>query len=63
MHQYKDLDYIKKSKERLITAVSNSTDNIKDKQNNNKNRKLIWEEKQLYRYFKQHSGEISHEKT
>ena len=40
-------DYIKKSKERLITVATSSIDNIRA---NKKKRK--WEEKQLYGYFK-----------
>ena len=55
-------DYIKMSKERLITAANNSTDNI----GVNKTiitRKQKWEEKQLYGYFKQQTDEISHKKT
>ena len=39
-------EYIKKSKERLITAANNSIDNIrtnKQKKNNNKIRKQKWE--------------------
>ena len=28
-----------------------------------KTRKQKWEEKQLYRYFKQHTSEIAHDKT
>ena len=59
MHQYGD--YIKKSKERLITAASNSTDKIRT--NRTITRKQKQEEKQLYGYFKQHTGKISHKKT
>ena len=45
-------DYIKKSKERLITVTRNRTENIKI---NGKTitRKQKWEEKQLNGYFKQ----------
>ena len=53
-------DYIKKSKERQITAASNSTDNIRT---NRKTRKQIWEEKKTYGYFKRQTCEIKHEKT
>ena len=53
---------IKMSKERLITATRNNTEN---KKINRKTitRKQKWEEKQLYGYFKRQTKEISHEKT
>ena len=54
-------DYIKKSKERLITVAHNSTDNTK--KNRTINWKEKWEEKQLYGYFKWQIGKISLEKT
>ena len=58
MHQYEDFN-IKKSKERLITAIENSTDNMMISR---KTRKQKWDEKQ-YGYFKRQTDEISHEKT
>ena len=51
MYQYKD--YIKKSKERLITKTSNSSDSIRMNRRTTKTRKLKLEEKQWYGYFKQ----------
>ena len=45
-------DYIKKSKEIQITAVSNRIVNIRTNKATTKTRKLKWEEKQLYVYFK-----------
>ena len=53
-------DYIKKPKEILITAASNSTDNIRTNRTTIKTWKQKWEEKQLYGYFKRHTGKISH---
>ena len=55
------LEYLmRKSKERLITATSNSSDRTS-------RTKITWKqkgnEKQLYRYFKRWSGKISYEKT
>ena len=55
-------DNIKKSKERLITAARNNTNNTRI----NRiaiTRKQTWDEKQLYRYFTQQTSEISHEKS
>ena len=52
-------DCIKKSKERLITATSNSCDYMRT---NRKIRNQKCEEKQLYGYFKRQTGEIPHEK-
>ena len=43
-------DYIKKRKERLITASSNSNGDIRA--NRTMSRKQKWKEKQLYGYFK-----------
>ena len=43
-------DYIKKRKEKLITAASNSTENIRTRKTVWKTRKQKWEEKQLYGY-------------
>ena len=54
-------DNIKKSKERLIAATRNSTDNlIKER---TITRKQKWEEKQLGVYFKRQIEEISQEKS
>ena len=55
-------DYIKKNQKGLITEANNITDNIRI---NGKTitRKQKWEEKQLSRYFKWQTIEISHEKT
>ena len=55
-------DYIKKSKERLITATRSSTGNIKINKTT-LTRKKNGKEKQLYAYFKQQTNDISHEKT
>ena len=44
-------DYIKKSKERLITATRNNPNNVRIKRTTI-TRNLKWEEKQLYGYFK-----------
>ena len=49
---------IKRSKRKLITEASSSSDNIRT------NRATITKkQKQLYRYFKQQPGEISPKKT
>ena len=56
-------EYIKKSKERLITAANNSTDNIRTNRTTTKTRKQKWEEKQLYGYFKWRTGKTLNEKT
>ena len=56
-------DNFKKSKERLIPAVSDSTDNVKTKGTTTNTRKQKSEEKQLHKYFKGQIGEISYEKT
>ena len=53
---------IKKSKERQITAAANNNGNIRTKRKTTKRQKQKWEEKQLYRYFKQKPGEIAHGK-
>ena len=51
--------YIKKSLEKVITAASNSTDNMRT--NRIKlTKKQKWEEKQVLGYFKRQTGEISH---
>ena len=55
-------DNIKMSKERLITMDSNSTENIRIHRTTI-TREQKWEEKQLYGYFKQQTGKISHKKT
>ena len=52
-------DYIKKSKEGLITVASNSTDNIGTNKTTTKTRKQKFEEKQLYSYSKWQTGKIS----
>ena len=55
-------DYIKKNKERLITANRNNRNNTK----NNRitiTRKQKWEEQQLYRHFKRQTSEILTEKS
>ena len=55
-------DYIKKSKERLIIATRNNTDNTSI----NRAKIIIkqkCEEKQPYGHFKQQTSKISHEKT
>ena len=44
-------DYIKKSKEGLITAANKTIGNIRTYQRATKTRKQEWEEKQLYEYF------------
>ena len=41
-------EYIKKSKERLIRLVGNSTDNIRTNRTATKTRKQKWKDKQLY---------------
>ena len=51
-------DYIKKTKERLITVPSNSIDSIRINRTTI-TKKQKWEEKQLYRYFKRQTNEIS----
>ena len=53
-------DYIKKSKERLITVASNRTDNIRT--NRTTARKQKWEEK-MFGYFKRQTDRISFKKT
>ena len=53
------VDYIKK--ERLITVTNNSSNNIGISRTTT-TRKQKWEEKQLYRYVKRQTGDISHEK-
>ena len=40
-------DYMKKRKERLITAANNISDNIRTKRTATKTRKNKWEDKQL----------------
>ena len=56
-------DDLKKSKERSIAAINNSISNINTDRKTTITRKQKWKEKQLYRYFKQQTGEIVHEKT
>ena len=55
-------DYIEKCRERLITATSNDTDNMKTNRMT-MTRKQKSEEKQIYGHFKQPISNISHEKT
>ena len=54
-------DNIKKSKEGLITAARNSTNNVTNR-TATKTRKQKWKEKQLNWYSKRKTGDISHEK-
>ena len=54
-------DYIKNRKDRLITAENNNTNNIRT--NRTTTTKQKWEEKQLYRYFKKQTDQISRENT
>ena len=69
IHQYKDSKTTsKKTKERLITVVSNSSRNKRTNRTNinqikpkNKQRNRNWEKNNDY--FKRQTGEISHEKT
>ena len=55
-------DYIKKCKERPITATKISTGNIKINRITITQKKK-WEEKQQYRYFMRQTNEISYKKT
>ena len=55
-------DYIKKSKETLITATRSNTNNIRINRTTI-TRKQQWEGKQLYGHFKRLTSEISHEKS
>ena len=54
--------YIKKGKERIFRAANNSIDNVRTNRKTT-TRKLKWEEKYLYWYFKRQTGEITHKKT
>ena len=56
-------DCIKKNKEKLITAICNSTDTIRIKRTTTKTRKKNWEQKQLLGYFRQQTAEIPYEMT
>ena len=56
-------DYFKESKERLITAASNSSDDIKINRTTIKTRQQKGEEKQPYGYLKRQTGETSLVKT
>ena len=56
------LDDIKKSKESLIKAASNNTGKVRTNKTM-KIRKQKWEEKLLYGYFKQQTGEILRKKN
>ena len=51
-------DYIKKSKDRLITVAGNSSDNIRANRRR-RTGKQRWKEKQLDGYFKRQAGGIS----
>ena len=55
-------NYIKRSKEKLITTIRNSDDNINMKKTTITG-KQKWEEKQLSGYFKRYNGEITHQNT
>ena len=55
-------DCIQKRGGRLITAIRNNTDNIRNNRTTI-NRKQKWEEKQLNGCFKRLISNISHEKT
>ena len=55
-------EYIKKSKERLITAANNSNNNISTDRKTTNTRKKKWEEQQ-YGYLKRQTSEIAHVKT
>ena len=54
-------NYIKKSKERLITAACNSS--ISSNGKTTKSRKQKWEEKQLNEYIKRQTAKTANEKT
>ena len=49
---YRLKEYIKKSKERLITVANNSCGNKSADGKTTKARKQKWKEKQVYGYFK-----------
>ena len=51
--------YIKKHKERLIKAANNNSGNVITEIKTTKTKKQKCEEKQLYGYFEQRTGEIS----
>ena len=55
-------NYLKKRKKRFITAMWNSTNNIKINRKT-VTRKQKWEENQLYGYFERQTDEISQKKT
>ena len=62
LHQYDDLNNtLKRKKKGIITAASNSSDNIRTNKTNI-TRKQKWEEKQQYKYFKWLTDEILHDK-
>ena len=52
-------NYIKKNKEKLITAAIDGIKNIMTNRKTTKTKKQEWEAKQLYGYFKWQTGEIS----
>ena len=51
--------YIKKIKEKLNSAANYTNDSIKI----NRRTAKTWKQKQLYKYFKWQTGEITHKKT
>ena len=56
-------DYIKKSKERLMTVASKTTDHIRTNRTTTETTEQKWKEKQLFGYLRRRTGKISHEKT
>ena len=64
MNQYKySRTFIKKNKERLITAVNNNIDKIRSDRKTTKTGKQKWEEKQMHGCFKRQTGKIALENT
>ena len=64
VYQYNNSkDYIKKSKEKLITKASNSNDNMRTNRKTRKTRKQKREEKHLHGYYKPQTCKIAHKKT
>ena len=56
-------DYFKKSKEGLIIAASNISDNIRTNRTRITNNTRKWEKNQQYGYFKRQTDKIFHEET
>ena len=56
-------NYIKKSKEKLFTAVNNSNDNKGRKRSTIRTGKHKCEKEQIYYYVKKHTEEISQKET